>query len=419
MLVNPSALACGGAAGVKKPGFQQFVQVAASAVEAFIIELGEGSVPAVLIGSIASAETYNLLDICGRPDPGDPVLTVQDFLAAANQSDPLNSIPAIQRIEQWFVHMMWPNWCDCANGTAPPPSTSAPLPPGTQNPGLPSAPANAPCWNQTSSFQTSGPNGTPPTDISTLILPNNVSRTVPPGGTTWPTTAWQIPNGITSIVNVQTLHDAPQGVACLSQMVIYDNSGNILSTPILGDYNVAATGTVNITLPTGAAWWLAWASSGDNTIHNWTNNLSFDCPGQPGNQLQAPCCPPDPLLEARLNAIYQLEQAIYNLLGRAAGYTKGNQHLAVSGSGSLSVTGVTGFEVDITAAPPTKTQPGTPPYIWDMGWLSILTGDGMIDEKRLTRTHQLWLPQLAPLATTFGYYFNPGVVANVTELRPL
>jgi hypothetical protein len=53
-----------------------------------------------------------------------------------------------------------------------------------------------------------------------------------------------------------------------------------------------------------------------------------------------------------------------------------------------------------------------------MGWLSIMTGDGMIQEKRLTRMSQLWFPNLMNLATTFGYYLFPGVTATITELHP-
>lgn len=50
--------------------------------------------------------------------------------------------------------------------------------------------------------------------------------------------------------------------------------------------------------------------------------------------------------------------------------------------------------------------------------MSVMTGDGMIEERRLTRQFQVWLPQSMPLATTFGFFLFPGVVATITELVP-
>jgi len=73
--------------------------------------------------------------------------------------------------------------------------------------------------------------------------------------------------------------------------------------------------------------------------------------------------------------------------------------------------------VELTAGVPSHIQlPGVPEYQWDMGWMSVLTGDGMIEERRITRQHQLWFATSFPLATTFGYYLFPGVVATFTEL---
>jgi len=73
----------------------------------------------------------------------------------------------------------------------------------------------------------------------------------------------------------------------------------------------------------------------------------------------------------------------------------------------------------VTQGTPTNPLlPGNPPYQWDLGWMSVLTGDGMIEERRLTRATQLWFPTSMPLATTFGLFTNPGVVVNLTELLP-
>jgi hypothetical protein len=77
-----------------------------------------------------------------------------------------------------------------------------------------------------------------------------------------------------------------------------------------------------------------------------------------------------------------------------------------------------GMRVDITSH--TTTRPdleGNPAYVWDQGWMSILTGDGMIEEKRISQTHFEWLPKQMPLALTFGFELRPGTVATFTELQ--
>jgi hypothetical protein len=50
--------------------------------------------------------------------------------------------------------------------------------------------------------------------------------------------------------------------------------------------------------------------------------------------------------------------------------------------------------------------------------MSVSEPNGMLDEKRITRQHQVWLSGVTPYATVFGYYLNPGFTINVTELIP-
>ena len=99
-------------------------------------------------------------------------------------------------------------------------------------------------------------------------------------------------------------------------------------------------------------------------------------------------------------------------------YLLGPAHAGLSGAGSLPISGLVGVRCDITSALPAKQLEGTPPYLWDLGWMSIMTPDGMIQEQRITRDTQVWQPQLVQEASTFGYFLKPGVVATVTELQP-
>jgi hypothetical protein len=100
------------------------------------------------------------------------------------------------------------------------------------------------------------------------------------------------------------------------------------------------------------------------------------------------------------------------------GFIPGTLHSGLTGSGSIPVNGLVGIRLDITSPLPSRQLEGNPPYLWDQGWLSIMTPDGMIDERRLTRDLQIWTPRMIQEATTVGYYLHPGVTANLMELWP-
>lgn len=99
-------------------------------------------------------------------------------------------------------------------------------------------------------------------------------------------------------------------------------------------------------------------------------------------------------------------------------YIKGARHSNLVGSGSFQTSRLIGVDVEIvsTATPPRLLQ-GNPPYVWDMGWLSVSNGDGMLQEKRLTRDRFVWLPPSMQTAQLFGWWLHPGVTIAVTELE--
>jgi hypothetical protein len=94
----------------------------------------------------------------------------------------------------------------------------------------------------------------------------------------------------------------------------------------------------------------------------------------------------------------------------------GTNHIGLSGQSQFVVSQLAGVIVSIIAAPPHRQEPGNPTYEWDQGWLSISSAGGMLEEKRLTRNAQVWMPRLVNQATLFSYYLFPGVVVNITEL---
>lgn len=103
-----------------------------------------------------------------------------------------------------------------------------------------------------------------------------------------------------------------------------------------------------------------------------------------------------------------------------ATYVRGVTHVALTGTGSFSIpSGLRGLGIDVIT-PPTGTRvlPGVPPYVYDVGWLSVLDAGGMVAEIRPNRDTRTWLPDNMGLATQVGYALGTGVVIDVTELDP-
>jgi hypothetical protein len=104
--------------------------------------------------------------------------------------------------------------------------------------------------------------------------------------------------------------------------------------------------------------------------------------------------------------------------GCLTSYTKGTVHPSLTGTGALAISGVVGFEVQIDAYPDdTKMLEGNPPYLWNMGWVTVNNVDGMVAEKRITRTGFLWFPEQIGVAASFNWWLPVGVTISVTELQ--
>jgi hypothetical protein len=100
-------------------------------------------------------------------------------------------------------------------------------------------------------------------------------------------------------------------------------------------------------------------------------------------------------------------------------YSPGTRHTGLSGSGSFHIGGLVGVQVYVTAPPAgALVLPGNPPYLFDCGWMSLNDPNGMLEEKRITRSGFDWIAVDAQLATSFNWALNPGVVIDVIELRP-
>ena len=99
-------------------------------------------------------------------------------------------------------------------------------------------------------------------------------------------------------------------------------------------------------------------------------------------------------------------------------YIKGAVHSGLTGEGSFPIPRLVGLLVEITA--PDGSQPilaGNPPYLFDQGWMSVSEVNGMIEEKRITRTSFTWLPGSISICDHFNWHLFDGVTLRVTELE--
>lgn len=95
----------------------------------------------------------------------------------------------------------------------------------------------------------------------------------------------------------------------------------------------------------------------------------------------------------------------------------GPRHVSLSGEGSFAVSRLIGVSVVLEDFPGSPTVlEGNPPYVMNLGWISVSDGDGMLQEKRFTQQAMTWFPSHMQMATLLGYSFRPGVVATITEL---
>lgn len=130
------------------------------------------------------------------------------------------------------------------------------------------------------------------------------------------------------------------------------------------------------------------------------------------------CAGSDPRLLALLTQTSNLLSSVQRSYAPFASIP-GTQHASLTGDGSFAVSRLIGLRIDVVSHTPTRPDlEGNPPYVWDQGWVSVIDGDGLIEEKRVSQTHLNWMPRLMTLAVTVGYSFRPGTVVTITELKP-
>jgi hypothetical protein len=101
------------------------------------------------------------------------------------------------------------------------------------------------------------------------------------------------------------------------------------------------------------------------------------------------------------------------------GYQHATAHRALSGEGTFAVDRLLGLQIIISQIPSgAKVIDSQPDYIWDAGWISVSSPDGMLQQRRVARQQMTWLPPAMQDATLVGYHVTPGFNFDVVELGP-
>lgn len=101
------------------------------------------------------------------------------------------------------------------------------------------------------------------------------------------------------------------------------------------------------------------------------------------------------------------------------GYVGGTQHTSLTGEGSITVSRLVGLQVVVSELPQNnRVLASNPDYLWNVGWISVSDGGGMLQQRRIARQSMTWFPEQMQEATTVGYFLESGVTASLVELKP-
>lgn len=127
-----------------------------------------------------------------------------------------------------------------------------------------------------------------------------------------------------------------------------------------------------------------------------------------GTQLQG--------LQSSVGQLLELE-TIVQRYGLPFAYIRGRRFAGLSGAGTQGLSRCVGLLVEVLESPPNnRVKLGVPEYVYDLGWVSVLSADGLVDEMRLTRSATTWFSKVIPTAVTVGWALRDDVVIDISEL---
>jgi hypothetical protein len=387
---------CSGGPSAPKAGAADDVLLTSAILAAIMSEAGL-AILEPFVGYLAGVITLHLPTFCALNPPDDPGLSGADLLAlVALGPGPLTAGPAA-RFSQLVQRYAWFSYCECTTVTTPAP----PDPPTITdvpaiNPNSPPAPTIPPCY--------SADFGTPDLGFAESFA------------------------DITFTSGIPTLFVASVATECIG---IGDCSPTWLTvqpswTDALGDHSstlppsVVDTGDSQIftivppQVATEVNFFLT-TEEGLGDLNSVRCHVDIYCNGaMPGSQ-SVPCCPPDPIMTAKLDNILSLVTLLQRQIAPFS-YVTGAVHSALTDTGAISVQGILGLLASITVPDSMSLVEGTPAVHLRPGRINMGTADGFEDRHELVIGDQLVFPRAAGLWTSVGYTLAPGVDLVLTEL---
>lgn len=420
---------CGGGASRPKPGVNEVIIFTSSQLGSFLNNKG-GLWATIAVGALGVL-TYEATSLCADDPPPTPTLTASDYRALLNLEPFDEFTAALGKLRDLITIALWYDLCECSASVTPPPATGLLTPPaGVSVPDYGLTPCAQPRLRITVRAPTviyadannltreAFPNL--PTTISVSNGSDRPSQTIAELPATWSSVYSQL-----QLVSGTT--PPTQGYAV---GVTTYNADRTVARSITTTVVTTAAPT-NRDPPTGAVALLPserYFSINDLTgtsltqtgVVDWALNVTCT-----GSSVANPGCCSDPVLYSLVNSLLQQVQLVrrdtetLQRYGLPFAYIAGATHTNLSGTGSLNIGRSVGLRIDVVTFPSGNQQMlGQPPYIFDLGWVSVLTPDGLLDEIRLTRQSTSWMSKLIPTATRLGWGLRDGVVVNVTELGP-
>jgi hypothetical protein len=357
---------------------------------------------AALLGVIS----YDTIGSCNTDPPAKPTFSDAEVSAILNLTLGGDFVSGVGKLKDLLLNTLWYQFCHCDAGAQPvpppvePPPASISIPGPTSNCGtLATHPFS---WNDLNWHWMVGAGTTAGVDNAWDALPSGCTalRMTVNESTTDPVT-----NAITM---TQRFRSASNTALTANNRGIYD-----------GGFSPAGTGKVfTFPVPAGAVRWAVGviSASSPSIAHTLNFSVEFLCGTTTGDTPAAPCCPPDPILAAMVQQIW--EQV--NLIQRQAvpfAYVPGTAHAGLSGNGTIGISGLLGAKVDVTTLPPSYGRAAALPVeYFGLGFITFGTPDGYPTSYKLEHDPQLMLPSRCSAYTDLAYDLAPGVVATITEL---
>jgi hypothetical protein len=348
---------------------------------------------------------------CAADPPTWTMPSATDFYNAATSNFVGQNNIITDFIDKVVRSYMWSTLCQCTTGTTPPPPTASTAPTGLPaiNPtGVVAPPLTTPCWSydhgpdnnhypQNSSNNILGwtQTGNPPVypaalNVTSVLLTISAVAGSPAAGAPQITVTWSRGSGPPTVVTSET-YTVPYGPVSTHVTVRPPNSDTM-----------------------SVVWKLPSSPTGTMNQINYAQDVYCDGNAPGGSQSQ--CCLPDPISTATLQQILEM----VTLIQRQAvpfSYIPSTAHAGLTGTGTVDVSGILALVAEMTTLPPQiGDRVGTPPRLFDAGWLNLGTSDGYEQPVQLVAQNQLVVPRSAGLVTTVGYSLHYGVEMTLTEL---